>query len=262
MSRVLTNSLLIAAATTLLVCPTVWAQLPDDVGSDDRPARISNMEFPGGTVGEYIDAIREAAPGANILPPITDVGGITIPPVKLDGVDVGAALELLDGDFPLDKRTVLKLDVDEDHTDDNRSVFRITASKDTIRVWNVIDLLSEKIKAEDVLTSVETAVELLADDYAEVQVKFHEATGLLIARGTPRQVETIDGVLGELRGHLVLQEMFGGLNSYPAPMAGNGKSLSELRAELQQLLQRIDQLESKNGKAGKAASKGDGASRH
>jgi chromosome segregation ATPase len=61
------------------------------------------------------------------------------------------------------------------------------------------DLLDENLKPEDALTAIQTALELIQGADEPAQIKFHQETGILICRGSPEQVESIQQVITQLR---------------------------------------------------------------
>ena len=65
-------------------------------------------------------------------------------------------------------------------------------------VWSVSSLLDNDISSEALLSAVEMALDVIDSD-TQLDVRFHEETGLVIAMGDIGQMETIDGVLDQLR---------------------------------------------------------------
>jgi type II secretory pathway component GspD/PulD (secretin) len=163
-----------------------------------------NVDFTGGPATEYIAAIRKADPEANIVV-LGELEQITIPAVRLRNADVFSALDLLNS-APHQQAGV---SIKEIHHDGDRSpVFTITTylkspdkpqlRKPQTTVISMAELLDEKLKPADALKAIEAALELVKGEYDPAQVRFHEETGLLIARGSPEQVESIQQVIAQL----------------------------------------------------------------
>ena len=218
------------------------------------PSVLLSLEFEGGSLAEYVKALRNAAGGVNIALMAIEPSGVHVPPMRFDSVSVEAALDLVKGKYQVDEQTSVETEVDEVSAGQDAAakvIYRITVHKNQVKVWGVLDLFGERIKPDDVLTAVETAIALFSDEQPKVQVRFHERTGVLIARGTPRQIATIDSVIEEIRGKLVLTEVFTGLAE--AFSAEETNTLARIRSELQDIQARIGsvevQLSRKSGKS-------------
>jgi len=170
--------------------------------------KVINLQFPGGTIGQYVLAIRETAPEVNVVLVTPEGKDLALPPIQLSSVDIGSAMELIEGDFPVDQETHVAVKVDEVRptAEGGRPIYRVTTqrrgharSTSDVHVWTIADLLTEDTKADAVLTAVETAVGLLGTAARPAEIRFHEATAVLIAFGTPTQLEAIDRVIAELR---------------------------------------------------------------
>jgi len=167
---------------------------------------LIDVSFPGGTATKYIEAIRKAAGDINVLI-AQDVVKIQMPPVTLSKVSVAAALNLLDGKEQHTPNQIVRLKVDmmPRHSPNERETFqiRVDVRRDRERVpgahvWSVSSLLDHDISSQALLSAVEMALDVIDSD-TPLDVRFHEDTGLLIAMGDLGQMETIDGVLEQLR---------------------------------------------------------------
>jgi hypothetical protein len=195
------NKLSVVLAGVVAVwCPLAQAQ--------EESLPVVDLEFQGGTIAQYVQTLCREVVHANVVVTTPEVGEIPLPPVRLSSVDIASALRLLAGRYELAERTLIQVDVQQigHWSGDESPVFKVAGQiqrrgKPAVEtaVWTVADLLAEDMKPQDVLTAVETVLELFADDRSPAQVRFHEATGLLIARGDPRQVEAVDEVIDELR---------------------------------------------------------------
>jgi hypothetical protein len=196
-----------AVALALLVQPPAILAQADDRAPAHGPALL-DLEFPGGSALDYVNAIRAAAPSANIVV-LGDLARIRMAAAKLRGVDVASALRVLDA-LPIDQGPIAaKVGLDNvAASPDAPPVFAVTAEiKDRgpapgvtqSAVISLADLLGENLKSEQALSAIETALSLMESAAAPAQLKFHESTALLIARGSPEQIENIRQVIAQLR---------------------------------------------------------------
>ena len=135
----------------------------------------------------------------------------------------------------------MRIQIDEIEPEEGTStppIFRVSAERTTVTVWNVLDLFCDELSPSDVLTAIESAIKLVSAERPDPQILFHESTGVLIARGTPRQVETIGRLIEELRGHLVLKGMYEAWEQFGAE-SGGPAVVEDLQAQLAQLTKHI-----------------------
>jgi hypothetical protein len=247
-----------------------------------------SLKFGGGDLAAYVAAVRAAAPAANIVV-MPDAEGMPMPPVQLEAVPLGAALRLVEREFQLDERTWAKVELQEigpwqdAESGADRMVFRISAEtnrrgprdKTQTRVWTIAEILKNDLKPDAVLTAVETAVGLAGAETEPAQIKFHEPTGLLLARGIPEQVDAVGEVINRLREGLDRRDVRAlssvmdpaGVNRLneavtrragaAAPHAANeneqlpmaieklGAELAKMQAEKEELLAQIRDLQAK-----------------
>ena len=168
--------------------------------------QLIDVRFPGGTATKYIEAIRKAAGDINVLV-APEAVKIQMPPVSLTNVSVAAALNLLDGKEQRTPNQIVRVKVNVMPTYSNaeHATFRVRADIRPDReqvpgayVWSVSALLTHDISSQALLSAVEMALDVIGSD-TKLDVRFHEDTGLLIAMGDLGQMETIDGVLEQLR---------------------------------------------------------------
>ncbi len=168
--------------------------------------QLIDVRFPGGTATKYIEAIRKAAGDINVLV-APEAVKIQMPPVSLTNVSVAAALNLLDGKEQRTPNQIVRVSVEvmPRHSALERETFQVSVDvrRDRERVpgayvWSVSSLLDHDISSQALLSAVEMALDVIDSD-TTLDVRFHEDTGLLIAMGDLGQMETIDGVLEQLR---------------------------------------------------------------
>ncbi|MCH7700112.1 MAG: hypothetical protein IID37_00360 [Planctomycetes bacterium] len=201
----------------IAVAAMAWALLGLQIEARGQPSRstggVVDVEFPGGNALEYIEALRAAGNDVNIVvySPET-VASVRMTAVTLASVDLSAALELLDGrkgQRPDDRKVKLKVLLVRGNSNRGIPLYRVTynfydsETDDSVveisGVWTVADLLASQMESSDILTAIETALALFTDRPKPPEMRFHEPTGLLIARGEEEQLEVIDNIIDELR---------------------------------------------------------------
>ncbi len=200
-----------------------------------------SLQFAGGTIGEYVNALQEASGGANIVVASPEVGAIRFPPVRLESVTLEAAVIVLEGEYPTKQagNVYVSAEMVGHPAEGVKPLFRISANRQThlaaeVKVWSVADLIAGSLAPEDFLTAVEAVVELIPG-HQPAEIRFHKETGLLIARGDPHQLDAIEGVVEQIRGNVVLEEVFAGLEPWGAAQAGPAKALERLQGEVARL---------------------------
>ena len=186
---------------------------------------LVDVEFSGGDAMGYIEALRAASGEVNIVVDSPEaVAGVSMAPVKLSSVQLSAALELLqdrEGQSPDGRNVMLTVRTRQVDRGGSRGVYgnplyQVSCTfygsifEDSIEeisgVWTVADLLASEMASADMLTAIETALALFSDGAKPPEMRFHEPTGLLIARGEEEQLEVIDNIIAELRSTVMLRE--------------------------------------------------------
>lgn len=187
---------------------------------------IVDVLFNGGTALDYLDALRSKAPEVNIIV-MPHVEEVMLPSMELRSVDVPTALALLDGRQQQAGGVWIRLDLDLVQSQQSRDASALAAADDRLPaavdpwgqpiyvvsaerqdargpefaesgVWSLADLVQAGMNEESITTAVSTALDLTRDS-ADVEVRFHRETGLLLARATGEQVGVIARVVAELR---------------------------------------------------------------
>lgn len=168
-----------------------------------------SVQFAGGTLADYVQALKEAAPNFNIMMIVPEAKEIRVPALKLDSVGYYPALRVLQGDYRVEDGTTVKLlvnDLGGPRDGENASpVYKIWSERAEVRkppaqvrVWNIGELIGADRKADDVLTAVETAVGLLSG-YEPAKIRYHAETALLVASGEEEQLRAIDRVIAGIQ---------------------------------------------------------------
>ncbi len=184
----------------------LFAQAP---GQDGRQPTNSpplfNLDFPGGELNAFLEAVRTAHPGANVVSP-QDAASFPIPPMQLRNITLEAAMRLLEGTAELpDGREarigIAPIGVSGSWDPAVRVKYEVSTRSRwgelQSSVWSLTETISSNRSADDVLGAVQVA---LATFPVESTIRFHEPTSLLIVRGTEAQLQLVDKTLGQLRG--------------------------------------------------------------
>ncbi len=178
-------------------------------GPDDDAPRLISVKFQGGSAAQFIAAIRRVAGELNVVV-APEASEITIPAMTLNGVTPAAALNLVDGTTHQSrggrsvKLMVKHMQVYSTH---ERPTYQIVAhvmgptASTSAGVWTLAGVLESGIGSEAVLSAIQLALEVLGSG-TPADVRFHEETALLIARGDADQLQTIHEVLDRLQDAL------------------------------------------------------------
>jgi hypothetical protein len=212
------------------------AASPAPAADDGGPL---DLKFPGGTVAEYVEALR-AATGANVVV-WPEAEGVPVHPMQLSRVTLADAVFLLDGLERGFEHRHVRLDVDflgQPDQEEARPIFQIRAQVRSprgptevfTRVWSLSGILGNR-SADDVLTAVETSIELAGDLDPAASIRYHGETMLLIARGGPGQISAIESVIDALVD----------ADERRMHREDTERATTEVRRELDMLQQRLDQ---------------------
>lgn len=229
---------------SLLVLCTVLAVLAGTTTSVDAqeanpPFETLDLEFKGGTALDYLDAVRREAGRLNVIAK-PEVGMVKIEPVELRQVDLSSAIYMLNGMIEETGDRAVELEVDIVRHGPGEPIYIVRAEVASISrprrvhsaVWSVQEILDGGLGAEDLLTAVQTSIDLFGESSTKTEIRFHEETGLLIARGPVEEIESIESVIVALA---------------KSPAKGREEALNQLReeavAEINALRQRLEDSE-------------------
>ncbi len=195
-------------AMSLIATPSAIAQ-ENPAGAALNQDLYFDLDFPGGTLEQYLDAIRKAHPGSNVK--LSDESKTArIPAMKLNGVTLGAAVKLVNGDtLNTAGDTVIIWNTPVKIAGRIERAYRLgvtimieasakgkgeKSSDQQIKggrsnVWSLRDLVDAGMKMDDVLGAVRVALKTIDKPS---QIRLHEPTSLLIVRGTKEQLELVD----------------------------------------------------------------------
>jgi hypothetical protein len=155
-------------------------------------------------VGEYVEAVRKANPGANVVVP-DDAGKFPMPAVDLIGVTTKAAVGAVNQEWGDPKSGMSSLRVRTIENEGSaESVFVLDADhvashpNETI-VLSLAEILHSKrarpIKVEDALSAIEAATNMTEPP---PKIRYHAETMLLLFHGTNQQVGTLHRTIDAL----------------------------------------------------------------
>lgn len=150
------------------------------------------VDFEGGTVAEYIEAIEEALDMQAVFASV-DLDHIDMPPVELSAVPFVSAIGILQ-EIPVPDGAEVSLRFEETLV----AVTVLGLERAVQQEEGLIETLTRSLTlsqgdegwTERVLSGVEAAAEFLDDD--ELELTVHEPTGLLFARGDVRSLLVIE----------------------------------------------------------------------
>lgn len=205
---------LVAAIPTGLIAQIDNAKNPAVKISDSFNARVSQQEndsiadptvftidFPGGTIAEYVEILRKAPNFDNEMnrEPVnivvaTSAQDFFLPPIKVT-TNMTGAMGLLEGCSDESSQVV----VDHDPSG-NIQLVRVDSEERTmVTVINAKALL-EKTAVDELMDVIDVGLAMQGTT-SKVELKLHEGTGLLFAKGTPSGTHLVQQIIEELSGN-------------------------------------------------------------
>ncbi|HVZ93525.1 MAG TPA: hypothetical protein VG797_03345 [Phycisphaerales bacterium] len=216
------------------------------------------LDFPGGTVEQYIEAVQSSA-GVRCVVSFLAKPGIPFPKVSLKGARVASAIGVLNsyegdtaGGATHYKHAVRQEDdllVVRQEIAERGKTDPFDPRGQQSRVFAIKSLIDGGLKTEDVLSAVEAALKMSG---SETTMNYHRETALLMARGGIEQMATIDQVLDRLEGdvkrslkekepdntvlnlRVSVQQLAKQLETMQAALQEQTKHMKELELELSQ----------------------------
>lgn len=183
---------------------------------------VISLEFPGGTMREYVAAVQRAAgkETVNVLLP-AEAADLPLPPISMKEVTARTALEALQWAFPVMGPSRVEI-TPIGAPEAGAPTFAIAYRRDQtfvpgpggtsvpmnaaggVEVFSIRELVdpaegeAEAIPVETLLTSIEAALSV-GNLGTEPELRFHEESGLLILRGAPNHIMTVRSLLKAIR---------------------------------------------------------------
>ena len=230
------ESIIVRSEPTVRI-PDLLLQLNRNLNQRD-PQALINVEFQGGTVAEYVAAVRTAADkvgtDVNVVVP-ADAQVITVPPLSMRGVSVQTSLTSLASAFPRNSAYWFEVRAFSQSVDEAES-FAIEFENRTrpgmvvqpgmsgqlpaqakpgtvlTEVFTVRDIIeappgfadtdSTRLSKDNLLRAVDAAFSLQGVQDVAPEVLFHAESGLLIVRGAREQVELAKAILERIGSDL------------------------------------------------------------
>lgn len=178
-------------------------------GAMAKTDEVFDLDFPGGTAVEFIEAVRQARPNANII--VTDVSeleSVRIPAVKLRDIALSTVMAYLDEQGSEEIRMGVRSFHESargeavyevwTHVPSTRERGRDTP--DEFAVWSVREHLDAGMSTEDLLSAVQLVASVVETEI-KPELKFHEGAALVIFRGThSKQLDLVQQALERMKG--------------------------------------------------------------
>jgi hypothetical protein len=174
-----------------------------DVQWDDRLNVKISVDQPAGTVSDFVARIRETDPLLNIV--VTEsASAMRLPEIRLEHVPIRAVLSLISTltNSEVDVSFESQLDGSDANVVLISSQFMPESNQSPcVRVFNVKRIL-EATNREALLASLDEGFQMMEQQDLKVDIKVHEATGLMFIKGTGPQLELAESVLNEIESGL------------------------------------------------------------
>ncbi|MEM7227955.1 MAG: hypothetical protein AAF432_03985 [Planctomycetota bacterium] len=215
----LTATALLGGTTLTTTAAAQDAPLPDNA-LVNPPDRL-DVSFPGGNVADFTDEIRRRIPDANIvlMPPVES---FELPAISLRGVTLEAAFAVLEQSRTSSEGVLQRffvtpvgydanglpiLTVSGERTKANatqRNARGVRTQMDdqlqiTSGVFSLAHIVNSNVIGKDeALASIELTLAVFTDEGASTEMRYHEKTGLLVARGPLEQLRAVEDAIDEL----------------------------------------------------------------
>ncbi|MCB9841143.1 MAG: hypothetical protein H6809_05805 [Phycisphaeraceae bacterium] len=170
-----------------------------------------DLDFPGGTLGEYLDAVSRTCRANIVAGP--EVRALRMPPLQLRGVTPYSTIRLVESLFP--DPSVARVSIDQISPDSEESpaegstsifVVRVdqaqrraggTVVNDVFSIGDVLRPANEEpteAQVKQIFEMIESAMSL-SPGSGEPELAYHDQTQMLVFKGSPEQREMVQAVL-------------------------------------------------------------------
>lgn len=157
------------------------------------PKKVS-VDFPGGTIADYVDAIKKEADTLNLI--VTESAkDLTLPKIALKNVPTHVAIKCIEQCFD-SNRTIVRVSGEIEGV---QFIQAEVISTNQVEVINIRHLISGKRdEKENFLAAVETGLQMQNEAGTNLKIKFHEETGLLFLAGDRTEIDLVQQIVSEL----------------------------------------------------------------
>jgi hypothetical protein len=263
---IMKKSITLAAVFFALAFTTAFGQPQPPIGtlqiSGSPPSARSNpeltrfnLDFPGGRPADLVNAIEKASHvPLNVIINKEDEN-LELPPLKMNDVNVAQLFNALKtasrksiavstgfGGSYSTFNSSYGFETDGTPTDNSIWYFRVDkpsmppvlATDKTVRFYSLAQYLDRGFTVDDITTAIQTGWKM-AGESSTPELNYHKETKLLIAYGTPRQLEIISSVLQNLPSTNASRIEIDNLN----------QKTGTLRSDIQRLQKQLNDLENK-----------------
>lgn len=155
-----------------------------------------SVDFAGGTIGEYVDAVKKEADSLNLI--VTESAKeLKLPKIALKNVPVNIAVKCIEQCFDPNK-TIVRVGGEVQGV---QFIQAEIVSTNQVEVLNVRHLISDnknEKEKENFLAAVETGLQMQSETTQNLKIKFHEETGLLFLSGDRSEISLVQKIVSEL----------------------------------------------------------------
>lgn len=212
---------------------------------------LFDLDFPGGSLQEYVDAIRKQVRNANIIV-MPEAMDITLPTIHLTSVDVGGSLAMLNNLRTKTSSQEIKTIVSYHHGNRNlgeSDIYTINAEISSLKyiteVYSVREIIRGHVSDKHLLSLIESSLAALPEDLPAAKVQYHPETGVLIVSGYKAQTALISRLLGELY-HVSKREQTQTIQNDASNSPVTDNMVMEMQKEINRLRESVSRLETEN----------------
>lgn len=191
-------------------------------------ARLLSVNFPGGTIGQYVEALRKASTGGSANIVVSDRSSkVPISAINLKGVDIGVAVSAIPAAYSgargawhiepvlpngmprmgnYDMSTVT-YSVDFETVSDYQTGELKVEAFTLGRLLNPSASPKPEANPDVVLTAIEAGLHLLMGNAERrPELKFHPDSSLLFVRGTNEEVQLVKSIISRMTDEAVRRQ--------------------------------------------------------
>ncbi|MFO0875169.1 MAG: hypothetical protein U0575_14515 [Phycisphaerales bacterium] len=212
---------------------------------------LFDLEFAGGTLREYLAALRRATPAVNLVVG-QEAEALPIPRLSLKRIDLVTALSLIEREEKPGTPDALVVEIVRVNAEqpDAQPTFRVQVtgamqvSSNAMAVESIGDVIESGIPAGTILDAVESGLRVALGERASLMdVKYHEPTRLILARGPVEGQQTLKEIIRALRGSSGAAKSRSDLSAKQSVEQAMQQARQQFESQLLEARSRIGQLE-------------------